>query len=270
MRAFEFPITFTQRVAKGVAVKVHVGPSHTAREFVSDEFITPGVTAFLRLLAMSKGSENAFAVTAADERILCFEISDILADRAWTIAAILNLIDSATFLQDIDDDPFITSVTVEIGHLPGVTLESAFADMDAHAGVCAMELSPLLKGGFMVEGEIQRDWPRDAPEYFFDIGIALSPALDPDAIAAVKDAFASVEITLAGSAFEMEKTPEELLDDGLIPFPVSAEVLPGSITYAIESPPSDISIPLVLLHDALVRTFKVRVADWNVKIRERW
>lgn len=269
MKEFEFPINFERGANPGLVVTIHIGPSHTAQEFINDRFITPGVTAFLQLLSQSRGLQEAFAITAADKRILSIEASAQLVDRAWPIASILNLIDSATFLQDLADDPFITSVTVETGHLSNLSLDGVFGDMDAFATQCAAQLSPLLEGRFKIEGETHTDWPRDAQEYFFDIEMAFSSPLT-GSTEAVQDMFSMAEIALAGTAFELEKKPEDLLEDGLIPFPVKVEVSDNTINYAIETPPSDISIPLILLRDTLKHSFHAEAEHWKVDIRERW
>jgi hypothetical protein len=79
-----------------------------------------------------------------------------------------------------------------------------------------------------------------------------------------------METSLAGTAFESENSMEHLLDEGLIPFPSKVEFADKKIIYKIETPPSDLSIPLVIIHDTLKERVGARVTGWKVLIRERW
>lgn len=270
MRKFGFPIEFTSSNQRSLVVSVHTGPSYTAQEFIDKELISKPVATFLDILAQWKGLKNKYRVLAQDQRVLVFEASPDLVSEPWQVASILGVINSATFLQAIDDDPFITSVTVEAGSLTDLTLEGAFEDMDRFAAACAGELSGYLGDEFQIEGVVQTDWPADAELYFFDVAIGLSKALDAEGSERAKKLFDKIETTLAATAFESDNSPEYLFDEGLIPFPVKLEITEKAIEYAIETPPSDISIPLVIARDTLISDAKAQISGWKVRIRERW
>lgn len=270
MREFEFPVEFAQSGRRGLLISVHTGPSHTAQEFIKKEFITKPIITFLDVLSQWKGLENNFRVSALGQRTLSFEISAELVSEPWQVASIVGVIDSATFLQDIDDNPFITSVAVEAGHLPGLTLESAYEDMNRFAAQCATELSGYLGDGFQDEGEVQTEWPADAEQYFFDIAILVSKPIERNYADQAHKLFDGIEISLAGTAFESEHSPEYLFDEGLIPFPAKTEITNTAIQYSIETPPSDLSIPLILIRDTLTTRYHAKISEWKVQIRERW
>lgn len=270
MREFEFPVAITAGSHQRVSISIDVGASHTAQEFIDEAFITAPIAAFLDLLSQWKMVEGRYRISALQDRVLGVEAAPDLLDAPWMIASIIALVDSATFLQDIDDDPFITSVRVQTPHMPDVHLESAFSDMERFSRECALELSPLLDGKFEIEGEPQSDWPSDARIYFFDMVITLDKPIPAALITPVEELFSLVEICLAGTAFEPQASVEELFDEGHIPFPSKVVVEDNTITYSVETPPSDISIPIRLVRDIINLNPTIEITDWTVAIREGW
>jgi hypothetical protein len=270
MRDIQFPVEFTASGARDLVVVVQTGPTFTAQEFIDGERITQPLMTFLDLLSEWKDVSDRYSVSAPEDRILRFDISAELVSEPWQVASLIGLIDIATWIQDIDDRPYIKSVTFDASHMPGQTVESVFEDMDRYAKACAGELSVYLGDGFEIEGVKQSAWPADAEQYFFDIDFALAAPLDASQTSEAKKLFDLVEISLAGTAFESEISPEYMFDEGLLPFPVRVEFADKKIIYKIETPPSDLSIPLVIIRDTLKERLGVQVSGWKVLIRERW
>jgi hypothetical protein len=270
VREIQFPVEFKQSGARGLVVSVQTGPTFDAPGFIEREFITEPLMTFLKLLSTWKNVEGGYSVSAPEEHAMRFDLSAELISQPWQVASIIGLIDVATWIQDMDDNPFITSVTFDASHMPRLTLESVFEDMDRHAAACAGELSGYLGDGFEIEGVKQSDWPADAEQYFFDIDFALAAPLDAGQVGEAKKLFSQMETSLAGLAFESKNSMEYMLEEGLIPFPGRIEFSDKEIIYKIETPPSDLSIPLVIIRDTLKERIGAQVTDWKVLIRERW
>lgn len=269
MRELQFPVAWKAGGGGRLLVSVHTGPSHTAQEFIADAFITQPVGILLDLIAEWKGLKDRFSARAAAKRLLVFDIAPDLVDRPWQVASILATIESAVFLQDLDDDPFITGVSVEGASFAEATTEGCFADMERFARFCAADLTGLIRSESMVEGEPLAEWPRRAERYMFDIRIPLAAALGHDVEARLRTVFEQIEVSIAGSAFETERSMEDLMDEGLVPFPVKFEVSSHEVQIAMESPPSDIAIPLVLLRDIARKRLHID-AECDVRIAEAW
>jgi hypothetical protein len=270
MREFQFPIDFKGSDGRRLILSIQTGPTRTAQEFIDKELVTQPLMTFLDLLSAWKGVEDGYSVSAPEERVLRFDISAGLVSEPWQVASIIGLMDVATWIQDINDKPYVTSATFEAAHLSGLTVVAAFEDMDRYAAACAGELSVYLGDGFEIEGVKQSAWPADAEQYFFDIDLALAAPLDAFQAGEAKKLFNQVETSLAGTAFENENSMEYLLDEGLIPFPSRVEFAVKEIIYKIETPPSDISIPLIIVRDTLQQRLGAQVSGWKVLIRERW
>jgi hypothetical protein len=270
MREIQFPVEFKGSGARNLIVSIKTGPTFDAPGFIDREFITEPLMTFLKLLSKWKNIEGGCSVSAPEEHVLRFDISAGLVSEPWQVASIIGLIDVAIWIQDMDDNPFITSVTFDASHMPGLTVESGFEDMDRYAAACAGELSTYLGDGFEIEGVKQSVWPADAEQYFFDIDFALAVPLDARQVTEAKKLFDQMETSLAGTAFESKNSMEYLLDEGLIPFPSKVEFADKEILYKIETPPSDISIPLIIMRDTLKQRVGAQISDWKVLIRERW
>jgi hypothetical protein len=270
MREIQFPVEFKGSGARGLIVSIQTGPTFDAPGFIEREFITEPLMTFLKLLSTWKNVEGGCSVSAPEEHVLRFDVSAGLVSEPLQVASIIGLIDVATWIQDMDDNPFITSVTFDASHMPGLTVESVFEDMDRYAKACAGELSVYLGDGFEIKGVKQSAWPADAEQYFFDIDFALAVPLHARQVTEAKKLFDQMETSLAGTAFESENSMEHLLDEGLITFPSKVEFADKKIIYKIETPPSDLSIPLVIIRDTLKERAGARVTGWKVLIRERW
>lgn len=269
MREFNVPVTFNDGGREKTLLSMTTGPSHGAEEFLRDAFITEPVSHLLDLFRIWKGMGGEYRAFAFRPDVLAFEIDPVLLDRPWMLAAMVGVIDSATWLQD-EEDPFITNVNVVARHLPGVTIEDALLDMDEYARNRAEALHPMLGEGYLIDGVPRAVWPADARNYFFEIAIPTVRSPDGREIQRVHELFALIERAMSASAFETALSAEEMFDEGLIPFPVEVTVLDAEIRYQIEGPPSDLSIPLAIASDVLGRNIADDLSTWRANLREAW
>lgn len=204
MRDFDFVVRFTQSKNNTFRIVLFVGPSHTAEEFIRDDFIVRPVKTLVDLLAFWRGFDSKFHVSAIGPDRLALDMSSELIDSPWMIGSLLGVIDAATWLQDIDDDPFVMAVTVSSSFESVQDIGAVFSDMQRFADECGARLSTGISPDSTDEGERINIWPSDASNYFFDLTFSMLEPLEAQNFARLNQSYKHIDATLAETAYEPE------------------------------------------------------------------
>lgn len=267
MRELGFDVSFRPAAAEQMLVVVHVGKDFAAQELIEDGIIDASIGYFVEAIAASKGMQSQYRLAPVTTQEIHVTASRAVLDQPWHIAAILNLLDGATFLGQEDDAPFIARVEVAEPQ----TLEALYQNLGAYMDACRAAMDAWMpKDTEIIDGSVDHRWPTPAPEYMFDVVMYLSAPLPAGAQAQLTQFLEQMDQVMAESAFEAETSPDEWFDEGMVPYPVEFEVKSQEITYGIEMPPTDVAPILLMLMTIMQRRYDVSVTTVAAEIREGW
>ena len=248
---------------------IKTAPGYTAEGLIRDNIIRDLPDAFLRLLSAATGLERAFSIYAASADQIVIRLEPALVTGQWQFAALLNLVDSSTFVGRMDDEPFITGIEIRSPLTEAASVEELYADLVRVNALSAEVMTELLPPDFDLSGGLGRIWPQDSQDYFFDIQMSPAAPLDPRAQEVARLVLRDFDLSLAGSAFEPEEAPEYWFEESLVPYPVEFEVTAEGVNYRVEFPPSTIATGMLLVRQAF-ETHGITIRTWAIDIQEGW
>jgi hypothetical protein len=269
-RSLSFGLTFAREGGSGPVIRLRTRPDHSAAEMAPD-VPASSVLPALAVFAAIDGTPSPAPAEPIDGSNFIFRLSSAVASSPWRAAMLLNLIDNAVFGSD---DPasssLIESVTFESDDLALHTLETLQAALDARKEEARGIMTGILPPDFETHPDLGREWPADGIEWFFKVEMKtetrLTQAQQDDCRVLVKH----VDSMLAWTAFETDKSPAEVLEAGIVPYPVEVTVSASSLTYQLEMPPSGTAMPLVMMRDILEKRWSAKVSAWTIEIAEGW
>jgi hypothetical protein len=269
MRDLGVPVTFAPASGREETILIATTGGNDAQELIDEDIVKTLPTAFLRLLSAATGANRAFTIAAPSPDQIAIRMLPGLVSRKWHVAALLNLIDSSTFIGRIDDDPTIAAIEVRSDAAAGSSLDELYADLEQANAAGGAEMSVLLPPDFNLSGGLGRVWPGVPRDYFFDIVGVLSAPIDAGQRRTVRALLTDMDQSLAGSAFSTDEQPEEWFEEDRVPYPVEIKVKDSEFRYRVEFPPSDFAAGLHLVRQSLERA-GLSVARWRIDIREGW
>jgi hypothetical protein len=210
-------------------------------------------------------------VEVAGRHELVFRLTPQVAGSVWRMATLVNLIDNAVFgTDDPDRSNLVESVTFE-AETPGFeTVDELHAALEERKEQCRQEMTLVLPIGFETHPDIGREWPADGIEWLFSLNLALSRDLSDAEQSEAHQLLDGIDSMLAWTAFETRKSPIEILQAAIVPYPSELTVQSDVVHYSLEMPPSGIALPLVMMKDVLSNRFSAKISSWDIGIEEGW
>lgn len=268
MRNPGFPVVFETGPADVIQITLATAERYPAKDLLADGVIGSALFDLGLVLADAERASDApkVKISAKSRNEIEVVLPGAVFSEDWHLAAIFNLIDQAIFLGQ-DEDPFITAGVVRSVRFADASIERLQQSLAAAVEAARSTLNSRLATSGAGEGGW---WPEQPIDWLIDIQLKLSHALPPEARAEVAARFELLNALLGETAFDSEADPLIWLEEALAPYPAAAEVGSTSMTLAIEMPPSDPALILILFERTLESRYKVMVEHWMIELREGW
>jgi hypothetical protein len=267
MRELGFQVNFLKSSSNSIDIAVNITSDYSAQEILNDEILDESLKNFGEILSLAKGLETGIKISIASKYQILISASADLLSQPWEIAAMLNMLDGASFLMQ-DDMPFWR--TVEVSSPYEFTLDILYSDLENYLEICRQTMTNLLPENFSVDDYLGRQWPAISGDYMYTVVMRMSSSMKPETQELIDRLLTSLDQLLSESAFEITTSPLEWLEDGMVPYPVEISVQDSLISYIVEMPPSDFGPSLLLVQQILQKNFNIEIVGWDFEIREGW
>lgn len=260
MRNPGFPVTFESGRDDVVRIALTTADRHPAKELVAEGVIGASLIDLGRVLADAAGGSPApdVKISASSRNLIEVNLPGAIFSESWHLAAIFNLIDNSIFLGQ-EDDPLIIASTVRSAHFASASMEQL---QDALGAAVEAARGELIAAGL--------NWPEEPGNWLIDIALDLSLDLRPEAKAELAARFELLNALLGETAFDPEADPLTWMEESLAPYPAAAEIGRQRMNLAIEMPPSDPALVLILFLRTLSARYGASATRWSIELREGW
>lgn len=216
------------------------------------------------VLAATEGSAFRLDPVVEGEEIV-LPLPQEAVSEAWRAAIILNVVDFAV-AQDDPDIRLVESATIHADSLAGASVDQVFAELGERLAQARAYLKGFLPEDFWLDDYEEDNWPEEADEYAFDVGMTLARTLSPPEADELSGLVAHVEEMIAWMAFALDGSAPEWQEAGSMLYGGEASVEGATIRIAAERPPSDIGLAVAMVARIAENAFSAPVSKWTIEI----
>ncbi len=268
MRNPGFPVVFETGTADVIQITLATAERHPAKDLLADGVMGRALSDLGLVLADAAAAADApkVRISAKSRHEIEVILPGAVFSEDWHLAAIFNLIEQAIFLGQ-EEDPFIIAGVLRAARFADASMERLQQSLGTAVQAARSALNSRLTSIGAGDGSL---WPEHPIDWLIDMQLDLSHDLRPEARAEVAARFELLNALLGETAFDPEADPLVWLEEALAPYPAAAEVRSTDMTLAIEMPPSDPALILILFERTLEFRYRVTVTRWMVELREGW